>query len=102
MKLPVRRTRRAEADLDEIWLHIALDNVTAADRLMEQIEAAEDRVAEFPQIGQARPEIRPDLRHWPVGAYLIFYRVDEDEVSIVRVAHGARDLPELFIQPTGD
>jgi toxin ParE1/3/4 len=97
MKLAVRRTKQADADLDEIWLHIALDNVTAADRLMERTAAAEDRLAAFPQIGQARPEIRPDLRHWPVGPYLIFYRIDQEEVSIVRVVHGARDLPALFI-----
>jgi plasmid stabilization system protein ParE len=29
-------------------------------------------------------------------AYLIFFRVDEREVRIERVLHGARDLRELF------
>jgi toxin ParE1/3/4 len=102
MKVPVRRTKQADADLDEIWLHIAVDNVIAAERLMERIEAAEDRLGEFPQIGQARPEIRADLRHWPVGAYLILYRVGEDEIIIVRVVHGARDLSGLFGGPAPD
>jgi len=102
MRLPVRRTKQADADLDEISLHIALDNVAAAERLMERIEAAEDRLGEFPQIGQARPEIRPDLRRWPVGAYLVFYRVDDEDVRIVRVVHGARDLAGLFGGPTDD
>ena len=102
MTLPVRRTKQADADLDEIWLHIAMDNVAAADRVLQRIEAAEDRLGDCPEIGQARPEIRPDLRHWPVGAYLIFYRVDDEEVRIVRVVHGARDLAGLFVGPTDD
>ena len=35
------------------------------------------------------------LRSWPVPGFpkhLIFYRVDEDLVEVVRVLHGARDL----------
>ena len=102
MSLPVRRSNRADADLDEIWLHIAKDNVAAADRVIDRIEAAENRLAEFPQIGQARPEIRAGLRHWPVGGYLMFYRVAEEELTVVRVVHGARDLPELFGEPEDD
>jgi toxin ParE1/3/4 len=99
MTLPVRRTNRAEADLDDIWLHIATENIAAADRMIERIETAEDRLGEFPQIGQARPEIGPDLRYWPVGSYLVFYRAEADQVTIVRVVHGARDLPDLFGEP---
>jgi|SRR5580700_820703 toxin ParE1/3/4 len=102
MTLPVRRTNRAEADLDEIWLHIATDNIAAAERMIEHIEAAEDRLGEFPQIGQARPEIHPDLRHWPVGDYLIFYRVDAAQITIVRVVHGARDLAAIFDESDDD
>ena len=96
MTLSVRRTNRTEADLDEIWLHIATDSLAAADRMIQRFEAAENRLAAFPQIGQGRPELAGGLRHWPVGNYLIFYRIDDDALTIVRVAHGARDLPELF------
>jgi toxin ParE1/3/4 len=102
MSLPVRRSNRADADLDEIWLHIAIDSVAAADRMIDRIEAAENRLGEFPQIGQARPEIRAGLRHWPVGNYLILYRLDDEALTIVRVVHGARDLPELFGEPEED
>jgi toxin ParE1/3/4 len=96
VSLPVRRTVRADDDLDSIWLHVAEDSVRAAERLIRAIEAAEDRLGQFPEIGQARPDLALDLRHWPVGSYLILYRVDPEAVLIVRVIHGARDLPAVL------
>lgn len=46
-------------------------------------------------IGRARPELRPDLRSLPFGAYLILYRVIDDGAEIVRVVHAARNLDDL-------
>ena len=99
MRLPVRRTNQADADLDEIWLYIATDNQGAANRVLQRLYRAEDRLGEFPEIGQARPDIAPTLRHWPVGSYLILYRIEPDCVRIVRVIHGARDLPAALGEP---
>jgi toxin ParE1/3/4 len=83
----------ADADLDSIWLYIAADSIPAAERQIQRIEAAERRHSEFPEPGPARPDLHPDLRSWTVGNYLLFYRIDPDAVTIVRVVHGARDLP---------
>jgi toxin ParE1/3/4 len=99
VSLPVRRTNRANDDLDAIWLHIAEDNLAAAERLIRAMEAAEDQLGLYPELGQARPDLAPGLRHWPVGSYLILYRIDHDAVTIVRVLHGARDLPSAFREP---
>ena len=96
MSLPVRRTKRAEADIDEIWLWIAEDNVTAADEFLDRIEAVERRLGQFPELGQGRPDLAQGVRHWPLPPYLILYRVEADCVLIGRVVHGARDLPRLF------
>ncbi|MBO9132681.1 type II toxin-antitoxin system RelE/ParE family toxin [Rhizobium sp. B230/85] len=38
---------------------------------------------------------RARIRLSAVGRYLILYREDVDGVEIVRVVHGARDLPKL-------
>jgi len=96
MNLPVRRTNQADADLDSIWLSIAIDSPTAAERLIGRLEAAESRLGQFPEIGQARPDLGVGIRHWPIAPYLIFYRVDPEAVTILRILHGARDLPRLF------
>jgi toxin ParE1/3/4 len=48
-----------------------------------------------PRIGRARPELRPDLRSFPYGAYLILCRVIDEGVEIVRIVHAARNLDDL-------
>jgi toxin ParE1/3/4 len=96
MSLPVRRTNRAESDLDEIWLWIAEGSVVAAEEMIGRIEAAENRLGQFPEIGQARPDLADGLRHCPVGPYLVLYRVDPDQILVIRIVHGARDIPRLF------
>ena len=90
------RTALAEADLVEIWLYIAEDNPPAADALLDDIDRKCDLLARNPHLGQARPDIAPDLRYFPAGNYLILYRITPEGVEIVRVVHGARQLTNLF------
>ena len=90
-------TRRPEAerDLVEIYLHISRDNPSAAEKLVRAINTKCERLARSPMMGRARPELRPDLRSFPYGAYLILYRATDGGVEIVRVVHGARNLEDL-------
>ena len=90
------RTRSAEEDLIAIWTRIAEDDAAAADRLLDRIDEVCALLAENPQLGPARQDLRPDLRYFTVTGYLILYRERKGGVEIVRVVHGARDLPTLF------
>jgi len=45
-----------------------------------------------PLAGRERPELRSDLRSFPVGNYIIFYRALPDGVEIVRVMSGRQDV----------
>jgi toxin ParE1/3/4 len=91
------RTALAEDDLVDIWLYIAEDNPRAADALLDNIDRKCDLLAQNPQLGQARPDIAPELRYFPVGNYLILYRITPEGIEIVRVVHGARKLANLFL-----
>lgn len=53
-------------------------------------------MAEFPNMGQIRPDIAPELRHSPVGRYTILYRTVTHGVQIVRVLFAGRQLSELI------
>lgn len=53
-------------------------------------------LADNPKAGQAKPELRRDLRYFPVKNYLILYRLIEGGVEIVRVVRGSRNLAALF------
>jgi toxin ParE1/3/4 len=80
---------RANDDLLEIWLFIARDNIRAADKLIAKIAQKCDRLADFPELGRARPDIAPEVRMLTVGNYLVLYRIGKQRVEIVRVVHGA-------------
>jgi toxin ParE1/3/4 len=60
--------------------------------LIKRFELLADNV----KIGRERPELKEDLRSFPEGNYLGFYREWAGVVAIVRVLHGARDLDEIF------
>jgi toxin ParE1/3/4 len=91
-----RLTPEAEKDLDQISDYIANDNPQAALRLLGRIEERCQRLAEMPETGRARDELAEGLRSGIVGNYVIFYRLDDEGIQVIRVLHGSRDLPSLF------
>jgi toxin ParE1/3/4 len=87
---------KARSDLDSIWLYVAAETPLAADRLIDRIHARCQNLAVHPRLGPARPEIAADARTLVEGDYLILYRVRAEDVDIVRVVHGAREIAGLF------
>ena len=82
----------AIADLDEIWEFIAADNLSAADRVLEEIHEAIRALVPFPQQGHGRPDLtsRP-LRFHPVRNFLIAYAPDEKPLVVLAILHGRRN-----------
>ena len=91
-----RLTAVAEEDLLSIWEYIAQDNPNAATRQLRRIEDHFKLLADNPRPGPARPDIAEDMRFFPVGSYLILYRLDGHGIDVVRVLHGARNIGALF------
>ncbi len=89
------KTVQAEEDLIKIWLYIANDKPIAADKMLAKFENVFEILLEQPEFGAARPDIAPELRYFPVGSYLIFYRIIDEGIEIVRVVHGSRLLNQL-------
>jgi len=87
---------QAEADLENIVLYIAEDNVQAARQWIEDIYTLCQQLGEMPAIGVAKSYIRPGLRMLPAGSYLILYQQVDKGVEIVRVIHGARQWQDLL------
>lgn len=89
-------TPEAEEDIDEILYFIASDNFEASLLFYDRFQSIFETLAASPRAGRERPDISEGLRSFPVGNYLIFYRIWAHEVAITRVIHGSRDLVELF------
>jgi toxin ParE1/3/4 len=90
---------QAEADLDDIWLYVAKEsgNMDVATRLINAITRRFFFLASFPYVGRARdPDFGAGTRSASVGEYVIVYCVDGQDVLILRVVHGRRDLEALF------
>jgi len=88
--LKVFFTALAERDLDEVYQYISLDNADAAAEIVIRVIDASDGLAAFPNIG--RPGRVPGTRELVVGGtpFIAVYRVRENEVTVLRVLHGAR------------
>lgn len=46
----------------------------------------------LPQAGTACPDIGPGVRLIVERPYLVLYRHEQDDVLVVRILHGARDI----------
>ncbi|MBZ5572204.1 MAG: type II toxin-antitoxin system RelE/ParE family toxin [Acidobacteriia bacterium] len=87
----------ADRDLDDIWEYIAEDSVDAADQWIGRLFDAFDAIAETPGIGHKRDDLTAyPVLFWPVGAYLVIYRITTLPVEIVAVTQGARDIPAFL------
>lgn len=93
---PTVITPRARADLLEIWLYMASNNRSAADRLLARFEEILETLAQHTMIGRTREELAPDLRSFPVGNNIIYYRPSENGIEVIRVLNTSRDLGFIF------
>ena len=92
----VKRRPLAALDILDIWDRIAEEDVTAADRWVDQLDTALNRLATQPMMGRSREELADNLRSLPFRRYVIFYLPIEDGIDVVRVLHGARDIDAMF------
>ena len=94
-----RLAPEAEAELDNIWYYIAKESgsIEIADRVIDSLTDRFFLLTTHPHVGRRRDEdLRPGLRSFPVGEYLIIYRVEREDVFILHVIHGSRDIEALL------
>jgi toxin ParE1/3/4 len=88
-------------DRYDAYAWIASESERSAERLQDRIEAAIEHLREFPMTGVPREELAVGLRSIRVRPfqYIIFYRVSEDEIVLIRLLHSARALERQDYQP---
>lgn len=94
-----RRSPQADLDLDGIWHYVAVESgsLQIADRLIDSITQRFNLLANYPNLGRRRDEdLRPGLRTFPVGEHVIIYRLQDEDVLILRVLRGSRNFESLF------
>lgn len=97
--VPHRIAPAAEAELDEIWLFVATasGSVATADRLIDTLTARFLLLARYPHLGRRRDsDLRPGLRSFPVGEFVIIYRAEGSNVLILHIVRGSRNVKALL------
>jgi toxin ParE1/3/4 len=89
----------AERDLDDIWDYVAKESgsIDIANRLIDALTDRFFLLAGFPYLGRSRnEELGICCRSFAVGEYVIVYAVEIEDVLILRVVHGRRDIETMF------
>src|SRR5579864_2104802 len=93
-------SRQIKAEVDEIWSYIAVESgsVDIADRVVDAITETFLQISRHPNLGRRRDDLRKGLRSVPSGSYVVFYRVEGNNVRIFHVVHGRRDIKAVIRQ----
>jgi toxin ParE1/3/4 len=86
----------ASRDLNEIAEYFSQNSLEAGEQFFQEFNRKCQQIVTFPNSGKSYAEIHNDLRGLPLQGYVIFYRVLDDGIEILRVANGRRNLPSLF------
>jgi toxin ParE1/3/4 len=88
-----RLTPKAQKDLDGIWEYsVEQWGAARAERYIRRLKAVLERVAARPESAKACEDIRPGYRRASAGSHIIFFKVGEDYVEIVRILHAQMDF----------
>jgi toxin ParE1/3/4 len=88
--------RLASQDLNEIADYFAANNVKAGEKFFQDFNRKCKQLVSFPNSGKSYTEIYPELKGISLAGYIIFYRILEDGIEILRVISGRRKLPAIF------
>jgi toxin ParE1/3/4 len=104
----VRSSAREDILRQYSYYLIDKDAPGAAERFLEGVEASIELLCQMPRAGAPKMLENPrltGLRSWPVsgfGAMRIYYLYNHDELRIVRVLHGKRDVNPLLEEEAGE
>jgi toxin ParE1/3/4 len=94
-----RFTTLAMQDLEAIMDYIAEhSSYEVAEAFLKRANKKCNQLTNFPSLGRKRDELSLGVRSVPLDDYLIFYRVLEENIEILRIVSGYRDLDTLFLQ----
>jgi toxin ParE1/3/4 len=107
-RVRVVRHPRAIQDIIDTADYIAQDSLPAARRFLRAVEASIERLASMPGMGSPYHADDPGLagtrmlRVRGFARYLVFYRTVGNDLVVMRVIHGARDIPILLSEVSRD
>lgn len=89
-----RLAPEAVRDLEGIWLYTLGEwGIDQAHRYTDDLTAAFDQLARAPLLATACNHIRKGYRRSNVGRHVIYFRVTDYGIAVIRVLHDRMDAP---------
>jgi toxin ParE1/3/4 len=90
-------SREADNDLEKIFDYTFEEfGFNQAVKYLDEIAEVFVKIINTPEMGRSRNEIKKSLYSLPAGSHVVFYTIQIDHIKIVRVLHGAKDMPKSF------
>lgn len=90
-------SRRALADLDDIFDFIASDNPRRARSYVHEIQAACQDLRRMPMKGIGRPDLGPGIRVLPLWRRIVIvYATTSDRTEILRIFSAGQDYEAIM------
>ena len=108
MNVSVRSAAREDILRQYYYCAIEKDTARAAERFLGAVRSAIEMLCRTPGAGAPKLLENPSLsglRSWPIRGFpamRIYYIHSEDELRIVRVLHGKRDINPLLEEDVAD
>lgn len=96
-KLQIVISEEAVVDLNDIWLYTFQTwSKEQADRYYNLIYKEIEFLSQNPASGKKQDHIRPGYRSAKVKSHLIFYKIVDEELEVIRILHQNMDIPNHF------
>ncbi|MCL7761798.1 type II toxin-antitoxin system RelE/ParE family toxin [Polaribacter sp. Z014] len=90
-------SQEADFDIEKIFDYTEKEyGFNQAVSYLTDLEAVFNNLVIHPEIGRQRNEIKQDLFSITEQQHIIFYRLLNNHIRIVRVLHGSKDIPRNF------
>lgn len=101
MSLRVRLTKSSLRDLEDIYSYIAeADGYEQAEEILQRLELKVNSLSSLPNRGNIPPEMTAvgvqDYRELHEAPYRVFYEVHPNEIIVLAVLDGRRNIRELL------
>ncbi|MGY3437789.1 MULTISPECIES: type II toxin-antitoxin system RelE/ParE family toxin [unclassified Marinovum] len=95
--LPLVITSTALAELEAIWQYSAQTwGFAHADRYLSDLNKSFALLCDMPEIAPIRTEFTNPTRVYRAAEHLMFYRVEDEALRILRVVHARQNWQRLF------
>lgn len=84
---------KAREDLKNIWLYsFRAHGEKQADAYFQALVTGMKAIESNPEIGMPCDAIRPGYRRYQINHHIVFYRLDAQRITVIRVLHRSMDF----------